>query len=307
MMSQTTVSMALLRAQAQGPNGSGSMSVARCTQSDGKNNRMLPVQAVQHLRRMRGGSQSQLMRCSDGFDYVVKFQNNPQHSRVLINDWIGTRLAESIGLPVPVIAVVDVDHSLVEHTPELCFKLCGGESPITPGRSFGSRYLVSPVEGQVYDYMPESMMPQVRNLRDFAGVLVLDKWTCNADGRQVAFWRTSRQKKFTASFIDQGYCFNAGEWNFSDAPLRGTFPRNDVYRWITGWESFEPWLSRVETFPESLLWSLAEEIPPEWHSDDVESLRMVFIKLLERRSRLRELLVSFKNSSRAPFPNWTAT
>ena len=39
----------------------------------------LPVKAVQHVRRMRGGAQSHMMRCADGFYYVVKFQNNPQH------------------------------------------------------------------------------------------------------------------------------------------------------------------------------------------------------------------------------------
>lgn len=31
--------------------------------------------AVQHIRPMRGGSQSHLMRASDGAYYVVKFQN----------------------------------------------------------------------------------------------------------------------------------------------------------------------------------------------------------------------------------------
>jgi hypothetical protein len=41
------------------------------------------------------------MRCADSNYYVVKFQNNPQHTRVLVNDWLGTRLAEMIGLPVP--------------------------------------------------------------------------------------------------------------------------------------------------------------------------------------------------------------
>jgi hypothetical protein len=36
----------------------------------------LPViTAVQQIRRMRGGSQSQLMRASDGAYYIVKFQN----------------------------------------------------------------------------------------------------------------------------------------------------------------------------------------------------------------------------------------
>ena len=85
----------------------------------------MPIQAVQHIRRMRGGAQSHLMRCADGHYYVVKFQNNPQHTRVLVNDWLGTRLAEMIGLPVPVVDVVDVNPWLIEHTPDLRIELCG--------------------------------------------------------------------------------------------------------------------------------------------------------------------------------------
>ena len=54
----------------------------------------LPVVAVQHVRRMRGGAQGHLMRCSDGNFYVVKFRNNPQHLRVLANELLATRLAE---------------------------------------------------------------------------------------------------------------------------------------------------------------------------------------------------------------------
>jgi hypothetical protein len=33
----------------------------------------------------RGGAQSHLMRCSDENYCAVKFQNNPQHRRVLVN------------------------------------------------------------------------------------------------------------------------------------------------------------------------------------------------------------------------------
>ena len=73
----------------------------------------------------------------------------------------------------------------------------------------------------------------MRNLGAFAGILALDKWTCNANGRQAAFWKKSRERKFTVSFIDQGYCFNAGEWTFPDSPLRGMYARNDVYREVT--------------------------------------------------------------------------
>ena len=265
----------------------------------------MPTQAVQHIRRMRGGAQSHLMRCADSNYYVVKFQNNPQHTRVLVNDWLGTRLAEMIGLPVPVADVVDVHPWLIEHSPELRIELCGRQTMITSGPSFGSRYVVPPTEGEVYDYLPEAMTGRVRNLPSFAGILAFDKWTCNADGRQAAFWKRRGERKFTASFIDQGYCFNAGEWSFPDAPLRGVFGRNDVYAGITGWESFEPWLSRIESFPESSLWPLVDQIPPEWYDSAADELEQLLSRLLERRTRVRDLILSFKNSSRNPFPNWS--
>jgi hypothetical protein len=51
----------------------------------------MPIQAVQHVRKMRGGAQSHLMRASDGHYYVVKFQNNPQHLRVLANELLVAR------------------------------------------------------------------------------------------------------------------------------------------------------------------------------------------------------------------------
>ena len=117
-------------------------------------------------------------------------------------------------------------------------------------------------EGEVHDYLPEKIIGRVRNLPSFAGILVFDKWTCNADVRQAAFWKRRGERKFTASFIDQGYCFNAGEWSSPDAPLRGVFGRNDAYASVRGWDRFEPWLSRIESFAEKSLWSLGEQIPP---------------------------------------------
>src|SRR5437879_11064173 len=59
------------------------------------------VSAVQHLRRMRGGSQSHLLRASDGAHYVTKFMNNPQHVRVLANEMLATNLGLRLGLPMP--------------------------------------------------------------------------------------------------------------------------------------------------------------------------------------------------------------
>jgi hypothetical protein len=262
------------------------------------------VTAVQHVRRMRGGAQGHLMRCSDGNFYVVKFRNNPQHTRVLANELLATRLAEGAELPVPAAQVVEVGDWLVEHTPELNIQLAGNTIPCQAGLQFGSRYVVSPLEGQVFDYLPVEMLERVRNLETFAGILAIDKWTGNANGRQATFWRRMRERKYTVAFIDQGYCFNAGEWTFLDSPMRGVYARNEVYVGVRGWESFEPWLSRVEKMNEDVIWAAAGEIPPEWYGSDWGALEDLTRLLVERRPIVRELITGFRASPRKPFPNW---
>jgi hypothetical protein len=253
---------------------------------------------------MRGGAQSHLMRAGDGNFYVVKFQNNPQHRRVLANDFFATRLAERVGLPVPVVDVVEVDPWLIEHTSDLTFQLGNRVIPCEAGLQFGSQFVIDPAKGQVLDYLPETMVSQIRNVETFAGILALDKWTCNADGRQAVFSRISRDRKYRATFIDQGYCFNAGEWSFPDSPLRGIFLRNDVYFGITGWESFEPWLSNLEEMAVDQIASCAENVPPEWYEHDQDGLDTLILELDRRRKRVRKLIDEFRKSSRMPFPNW---
>ena len=262
------------------------------------------VTAVQHVRRMRGGAQAQLMRCSDGRLYVVKFRNNPQSVRVLANEFLVTHLAERIGLPVAPVAVVEVGGWLIEHSPEMTVQLAAKTIPCEPGLSFGSQYCVPPCEGQSFDWLPQTQLDRVRNLGAFAGALALDKWTCNADSRQAVFWRKARERKYTATFIDHGYCFNAGEWTFPDSPLRGTYGWNDVYADVRGWESFEPWVTKIEELDEAALMSLGETLPPEWYGGDWDELAKLLTTLAKRRTRVRELIDEFRRSTRNPFPNW---
>ncbi|HWF03309.1 MAG TPA: HipA family kinase [Candidatus Angelobacter sp.] len=266
----------------------------------------MPVEAVQHIRRMRGGAQSHFMRADDGHFYVVKFQNNPQHLRVLANELIATRLAEAVGLPVPVTEIITVREWLIQNTPELQMDVAGLSSRCKPGLQFGARFVCDPAEGQVFDYLPESMLPKVRNLAAFAGMLVVDKWLGNANGRQAVFWKKPQERKYTATFIDQGYCFNAGEWNFPDSALRGVYARNLVYQQVCGWESFEPWLTRVENLAPAVIHEIAGAVPPVWTGNDWSELEKLAETMVERRSKVRELITAFRNSTRQPFPAWSA-
>ena len=267
----------------------------------------MAVTAVQAIRRMRGGAQSQLMLGADGALWVVKFQNNPQHRRVLANELIATRLAEAVGLPVPVCDVVEVSAWLAEHSPEMMIDRGRGERErCAAGLAFGSRYAGGLMPGQVVDYLPEEAMLGLRNLEEFAGMLVVDKWAGNCNGRQAVYVRRPRERRYRAVFIDQGFCFNVGAWTFPDTPLRGVFQRDVVYATVTGWENFEPWLSRCETMRPETLWSIAEAVPPEWYDGDVGGMERLMEEMLLRRGKLRDLIVSFRDSSRAPFPKWEA-
>lgn len=260
--------------------------------------------AVQHIRRMRGGAQGQLMQGADGHLYVVKFQNNPQHIRVLANEYLASKLAAAAGLTAPEVELIEVTRWLVENTPELEMDLGRNRERCRPGLHFGSRFAGGLMPGQVMDYLPEEHLAALKNLNEFAGILAFDKWTGNANGRQAVFVRKSRERRYRAVFIDFGYCFHAGDWKFEDSPLRGVYYRNDVYREVTGWDSFEPWLSRIETMAAETVWGAANEVPPEWYGGDLSEMEALVEKLLARRSRIRELIEAFGRSDRKPFPNW---
>jgi hypothetical protein len=257
------------------------------------------IKAVAHISQVRGGSQARIMLADDGQKYVVKFMGNPQCTRVLANDYLASRLARMIGLSVPEPVIILLDEKTILEQ-EITFTLAGRAVAARPGFQFGSAL----VTGQVLDWLPGTMLGRVRNLREFAGLLAFDKWTGNADGRQVVFHKNIRERKYTATFIDFGYCFNAGEWSFPDAPLRGVYGLNDVYEWIESWGDISPWLSRIERFPARQLQGTADEIPCEWYGERDELQRLVDC-LLERRSIVRQLIEHFRTSSRNPFPNWT--
>jgi HipA-like kinase len=253
---------------------------------------------------MQGGAQGHLMLGADGNAYVVKFQNNPQHMRVLANEFLASRIAKAAGLTAPESELVEVTKWLVDNTSELEVDLGRSRVKCKPGLQFGSRFVGGLMPGQVVDYLPEEKLIEVTNLAEFAGILALDKWTGNCNGRQAVFTRKQRERRYRAVFIDFGYCFHAGDWEFEDAPLRGVYYRNAVYQTIRGWESFEPWLTRMETMAAETIWAAAGEVPPEWYGGDLSEMEALVEKLLARRSRIRELIDDFGRSDRMPFPKW---
>jgi len=257
---------------------------------------------------MFGGAQSFLLLCDDGYPYVVKFQNNGQHLRVLANEWMAAKLMKHLQLPVPLCDIVQVDQSLIEATPELSIVRCDGgiELPAEPclaGKHFGSRCAGGLLPSvTAVDYLPQEDLLNVANLTAFCGALAFDKWVCNRDSRQAVFHKKYGAVKYKAQFIDHGHCFG-GIWGFIDI-RSGTYPRHCVYRQVRGWASFEPWLTQIEEISADTIWGSASTIPTEWYDDDRIALEELVTQLERRRSRVREIIVAFRNSDGKPFPNW---
>jgi hypothetical protein len=223
----------------------------------------------------------------------------------LANEFLATNLGRALGLPMPQVDPIEVCDWLITNTPELRIETAGSSKPCSTGLQLASRYAVDPEKEMVFDYLPETILPNTVNGQNFARVLVFDKWLGNCDGRQAIFKKRPRGRKFHVMFIDQGYCFNAGAWNFPDLPIFGVYGKNSVYSGVTGWDSFEPTLSRAEAFDSTDLWNLAADVPEEWYQCDAEALSRLVDTLYKRRLLIRDLITGFRNSNRNPFPNWT--
>ena len=93
--------------------------------------------------------------------------NNPQSLRVLANEWLACSIGRAIGLTIPEPAILYVPSQLVESSPSLVIQLSSSTLKCSHGMAFGSRFIS---EGEVFDYLPESVLPRISNVEEFAGL-----------------------------------------------------------------------------------------------------------------------------------------
>ncbi len=276
----------------------------------------MPLTAVRHVRKMRGGAQSHLLEADDGYYYVVKFLNNPQHRRILVNEVLAGTFLDYLKIAAPPTAAIEVSAAFLEANPEVHLTLGTRRIEIQPGWHFGSRHPGDPNRIAVYDFLPDVLLGGVANLEDFRAVLVFDKWVSNSDGRQSIFYRAMVRDQaarraeprprpaFVAQMIDHGFAFDGPNWGFPDAPLCGLYPRRQVYEGVRSLKDFEPWLELVTHFPEEVIDQAWKRIPPAWVEDDEDALTALLERLFERRKRVPDLIAACRTARGNPFPNW---
>lgn len=248
------------------------------------------VIAIQAVRQMKGESRSLLMEDTEHKLWVVKFQNNPQHRRVLVNDYLGSRIAQSIGLTVPSVETIFVAGWL-EDQYRRSTTACD-EEPLrraVGGLQFASKYMGGLMPGQVVDSFPGSRMPRLRNGHEFAGIALFDLWLKNKDVRQMVFSRSARERVYKVAFIDQGHCFGGWQWQLGNVSPHELFIARGSTPVPVKQSDYEPWLAKMERFSESTLHDIAEEIPSEWYEADQCSLARLLSDVMARRQQVCQL------------------
>jgi hypothetical protein len=276
----------------------------------------MPVNATRLERRMRGGAQAHLLACDDGRYYVTKFKENPQHRRVLVNEWAAAILLRHLQISAPEVRVVSLSTQFLNGEPEVYLQLGSTRKPVHAGWHFGSMFPGNPNQEAVYDYLPDNLLKSVVNLREFSGMLVFDKWTANSDSRQAIFFRrrirewldepdTPPQRKgFVAQMMDHGYIFDGPHWTFCDGPAQGLYFRPTVYETLRGLDDLQPWLDRVRHAPESVFDEILKQVPREWLEGDEDEFERLLEALERRRRRIDDLLEATARARPNIFPAW---
>lgn len=273
------------------------------------------VRATRLLRKMRGGAQAHLLGADDGHFYVVKFTNNPQHRRILVNEWLASRFLAYLQISAPVPAIVELSPEFLSGTKGIHVRTGSSAIPVPAGRHFGSRFPGDPSRLTVYDFLPDILLGKVGNRADFLGALAFDKWMGNSDARQCVFYRAAvrvagegteetGRMAWVASMIDHGYVFDGPNWAFVDAPLAGLYHRPLFYETVRTLDDFQPWLDRILHFPDHVVDAAVRSMPAEWMERDHEASEALLEKLLRRRARIGSLIEGLRSARTTMFPNW---
>lgn len=242
------------------------------------------VKALRVVRKMRGKSGACLIECDNGFSYVVKLANNPQGGRrSLVNEWIGSTLLTQLGIATPEVAFIQIDDQCI-----------GNNGSLQPGVHFGSRY-PGASQTTVWDLFPARLLPKVSNYHHFAGALMVDQWTANADTRQAVFFRQAANGTepglLVAQMIDNGSMFGGHDWVLPESAAACTHDPIAAHRFDFAMCDFEPWLSALEKLSPEVVDAAVAKLPENWLSPgDEPLLRNLLAQLWKRQEQVPAIM-----------------
>lgn len=246
-----------------------------------------PITPTTFIKSLKGKSLPQLIRFSDGNDYVIKFSGNPQGMKILINEYIASQLAAILSLSTPSYSLVHISEQFIRENPVLSsFSFVGGVQ-------FSSRYIEHCKQIPKYPPFPER--DQILNQEVLAGIVVFDYWLSNSDrSRRNLLLQQNHRGNVQIQLIDHGNCFSGNtNWDVKSLVKPPKLKFRTVHKWclslLRNKDEILLFIEKVKKIPDDLIYSIIGSIPDEWNVTKREK-ESLYTYLVKGKTKLPNLL-----------------
>jgi hypothetical protein len=252
---------------------------------------------VPNSRIPNGCTKPYYLLCDDGEQYAVKFKENPESCRVLINEFVCAELAQLLDLPLAEPKFIYLDESFVEdHGAQISVHV--GEE-ITTGTHFGTQKVK-----KAFQIFNSQMIEEAVNINCVPEIILFDHLICNKDrdsnGGNLLFDHNTKQ----IVLIDHTHAFDLGPlWNAIELKRRVNEPffalnaHGFVYKklvpFVRGNNPFATILDKMLSLNDDDLWHIINNIPSEWHITPEEKEALLEY-LSDRLNRIEQVLPCIK-------------
>jgi hypothetical protein len=230
--------------------------------------------------------------CNDG-PFVVKFAQNPQGPRSLVNEYVCAKLALGLDLPLPDARLVRVTESFLKENPEL------KEIGIETGLHFGSRKIKksAPVTSS-------AVLKRSINCNIVPDILIYDHWINNDDRKSNTGNLLIETITKELHIIDHTHAFEIGSlWDDHQLNLRigqdivAFDMSGSVYshfrNCITGNNPFFSIMNKINKLSYDDLINALVGLPDDWSCSIIEK-KALQEYLMDRKIRMPEVLPQLK-------------
>ncbi|PKG24344.1 HipA family kinase [Niallia nealsonii] len=238
-------------------------------------------------KKLEGKSQSLLLTCSDGNDYVVK-DMLPGFEKSLANEWIGYCIGRFLGLPIPFAQIIETPSDFFKDQPTI-------EMPHSP-HQFASLYVPLCQNGHEVGKLKE-----ISNASCLAGIIVFDYWLYNRDRTRKNILFQEDGSAHSVIIIDHAEIFNSYNWHKDDLKKLPTgmiksATHQFIHSFVPDKKMYDEFLENIQSMPIHLLQEIVDVIPEEWNVSAEEKEEIVKA-LIKRRKKLPQIIKRFLKNS----------
>lgn len=248
-----------------------------------------------------GSTKPYYIVCDNGDTYAVKFKENPQGIKAIINEYICSELAQNLALPVPRPALINISEDFCHLYGEKLNSFLGEQ--VSNGIHFGTKKIKKAYAIEDSGSLG-AMLDYATNLEVISELFIFDLFICNSDrdsnGGNLLFDVSDRK----IIVLDHTHAFDLGTiWDATQLnnrigePFRVLNPNGYVYRrlipYVTGFNPFKNILEKLERMTSEEIWHIIKSVPEEWELHEEEQLSL-HSYLVDRKDRIKDALPLLK-------------